>query len=345
MHAVNTFRDKHRKHNKLPPSVNKHYRHSKALDDDRFVLLDPGEIAELCEFFYDPDIQIAFTMKYDAALSGSIQFDRKKYNFEDDSSERWHAKVWREWTLEKETRKKQIGFAIGCSRPDPKYGARPTILNPQKVDIYHYEEPDGTHHLRVFEKNTDFVMNQVLDPRTIVNNYMTGLDERYEQLEIHDFEVFWEQKPDSHHRIRSVCQALSIDTIFSAHLINLTMQVNDNLANIPLVTEYVPDKIDPDSVSAMPNGLQLLGDGETPANSDNTRRQRTQAELAKSDLMRDLLAIRNSDGENRWNTMMQYIDKARHRKPENYFNQQIDLPQNRHLVQQQLPTPPTLLMN
>ena len=346
MHNVNKIRQQKRKLPNLPPSANRYSNHYRTFDDNRFVLLDQDNIRELVHLFHhNPFIQNAFKMHYDAALASDIQFERTEYIL-DEEGHRWHTTNYKEWTLEKERRKKQIGFAIGTARPNPIYGAKPTILNPEKIDIYHYEEPDSTHHIRAFERNTDFVMNKVLNPRTIAQSItaMNGFGESYEQREIHNIEIFWEQYPDSDHGICSVVQTLAEDKIFSEHLVNLTVETNYARGRPPVVTEHVPEKNDKDSVSVMPSSMQFLGNGNEPANQDITAEKRTIAMERKQQMMVDMLKIHNSEDANRWEHLTNYIDNARRSQPDNVFHQEIDLPLNRRLVIPQEPQSPLLLL-
>ena len=346
MHHVNRIRQLKRKTPHLPPNANRYNNNYRTFDDNRFVLLDQDHIRELVRLFrHNPFIQNGFKMHYDAALASDIQFERTEYIL-DEEGERWHRKIYKEWTLAKEARKKQVGFAIGTARPDPIYGARPTILNPEKVDIYHYEEPDGTHHLRAFERNSDFVMNKVLNPRTISQSIsaMNGLGENYEQREILNLEIFWEQYPDSDHGICSLVQTLAEDSFFSQHLVNLTIETNYARGRPPVVTESVPEKNDKDSVSAMPSSMQFLGNGNEPANQDITAEKRSIAMQRKQQLAIDMLAIHNSEDANKWEHMTNYIDRSNRRQPDNVFHQEIDLPMNRHLVIPQQVESPLLLL-
>lgn len=317
--------------------------HYRIFDDQKYQLLNPETIKQLFQFFdTDPDVNIAYGIHISAALAGNILFKRKDLELTKESKD-WHNRTWENWSTEKERSIEAVGFALSSSFTDPLYGGVPFILDLTQVDVYHWKSPASRHYFRAFERVTSGFSIGV-HPSAIVNaSGLAGMYEEYEQREIVGLEAFYRDHPPSaEHEIRSRMVLLSTDWIVSDHLLTCTMEANIQRAKPQLVTEQVPDKSTKDDIDIAPGRLQLMGNGNAPNPRHTAEWNDQQQKLAEKQqrYREDFLRLLGSADKDRYHRVMNYMDKIHRELLTGNENNIVELPDQRHLVNPNMPEPP-----
>jgi hypothetical protein len=223
--------------------------------DPRFITLDVATCMQLVRLYEtDIDIQTFATASMNHALAGGIMFTRKNKKLEEESAD-WHNQVWGRWVRDVQKMLFSVGFCIASFVRHHKYGAEPTVLSLEHIDIKYHLDLNGIPHFRAWEKleATDMVMIE---------------GQMFTRREIHSFKVWWIAPPTRDGTIKSQLTTLIADLTYEQHLLRVAFVADRQRACPPIVSQYVqqPYKATNVTIPAAAQASQTprLGDGSKP---------------------------------------------------------------------------------
>lgn len=213
-------------------SHERHYGpYADEFSDPRYVDIDGNVCLQLVRLFEnDIDIQTFSTACMNHALAGGIMFTRQNKRLDDEAAD-WNNQVWGTWVRQVHKMLFCLGFCLCSFKPHPKFGAEPTVLDLEHIDIRYHLDMHGTPHFRAWEKmdaqHLAFVRN---------DDDTRGL---FSRRPITALKTWCVAAPTRAGVIRSQLTTLIADVLYEQHLLQVSLIADRARARPPLVTQYV----------------------------------------------------------------------------------------------------------
>lgn len=213
-----------------------------------FVSIDMSMCLRLLTLFdSDTDIHTFSRASINHALAGGIVFTRQNRALQQKDAD-WHNQAWSNWVRDVYKHLFAVGFCVVSSIPDEEYGARPTVLSFDRIDIRYRIDVHGQVTMKVFEK-------------------MSTLD-----TILHDTQGIWDRRaltnvrgiflnaPSSDGVIRSQLLTLIGDLLYEQHLLQISFHADRARARPPIVTQQVQHPYKPEqNLASAPTAYALSG--------------------------------------------------------------------------------------
>jgi hypothetical protein len=294
-------------------------------NDPRFIALDMNTIRRFLSLYErDSDIQTFSRATMNHALAGGILFTRKNKTLEEASSD-WHNQTWSGWVRELYKMDFAIGFCIASFIPDDVYGAAPTVLSMDHVEVRYHLDAHNIPYFRVWEN---------MDAIDVITGGMGGSvfgKRRIENVR------FWSSSPPTQSGVfRSQLMTLMSDLIYETHLMQAAMIADQARSRPPIVSQRIPQAY---------RGSSLAGSGSIPTQSSSDSRYGDgNAPYRSRSNQHNLVELMNAFDSDSLDSMTARVDKMLSSKVNNGAVEQVYLEDGRQLVQQILPEPPHAIL-
>jgi hypothetical protein len=226
-----------------------------------FVTVDVEMCLRLIALFdSDTDINTFARAAMNHALAGGIVFTRRNRKLQQKDSD-WHSHVWSDWVRDVHKYLFAVGFCFVSSVPDREYGAKPTVLCFDKLDIRYKIDVQGQTTFRVFEK------------LSMMDTILTDGEGIWNRRPLNNIRVIQISPPTCDGTIRSQLLTLLGDLMYEQHLLQVSFHADRARARPPIVTQHIqqPYKAE-QNLAVAPTAYALsrsapvrYGNGSSPA--------------------------------------------------------------------------------
>jgi len=303
-----------------------------AYNDPRFISLDMETLNRFLRIYEkDNDIQTYSQSSLNHALAGGVLFTRKNKMLPEESKD-WHNQIWSGWVKQVEKMLFCHGFCIASCKPHPKYGAEPTVLSMDHIDIRYHLDVHGVPTFRVFEK---------LDAIDMIINSNSHNSEQFVfgRQPITNIRWWIATPPTRTGAIRSSLMTLLNDIMYEAQLMHLSSIADRARANPPMVTQRIPQQYKAGAISSSAPSLlgggngSRFGNGTAPDNSNSTN-------TAYHNDGQNLVELMRTFDSESLGSMSSKLERMMATRINNSAYEQVYLEDGRQLVQQVIATPP-----